>query len=318
MRKALVVGIDYYKKVSHLNGCVNDANSIREVLERNGDGTKNFDVLCLTATSPTDVVSKRTLKDSITALFKDNNDEIALLYFSGHGYLDETGGYLVTSDAESGDDGLAMSDILTIANKSPSNNKIIILDCCHSGQAGNSIDLGNVATLTEGTTILTASGPEQYSIEEDNNGVFTTLFVDAMNGAAANLVGDITPGSVYAHIDQSLGPWDQRPVFKTNIKRFISLRKVEPPITIQELKQIVVLFPISGEEYALDPEYEPDSQNPVQEKMDKFAILQKFNRVYLVVPVGEMHMYYAAMNSKSCKLTDLGKHYWRLVNKGRI
>ena len=38
-------------------------------------------------------------------------------------------------------------------------------------------------------------------------GVFTTLFVDALGGAAANLIGDVTPGSVYAHIDQSLGPW---------------------------------------------------------------------------------------------------------------
>ena len=72
------------------------------------------------------------------------------------------------------------------------------------------------------------------------------------------------------------------------------------------------------QEFALDPEYEPESDNPSQEKTKKFAILQKFNRVNLVVPVGEEHMYFAAMNSKSCKLTDLGKHYWKLVKKGRI
>ena len=318
MRKALVVGIDYYEKINCLKGCVNDAISIKNVLERNGDGTKNCEIKCLTATSSTDVVTKRILKDHVIELFKDNNEQIALFYFSGHGYLDKTGGYLVTSDIEDGDDGLAMSEILTIASQSPSNNKIIILDCCHSGQAGNSIDLGNVATLTEGTTILTASGPHQYSIEEDGSGVFSTLFVDAMNGAAANLVGDITPGSVYAHIDQSLGPWDQRPVFKTNIKRFISLRKVEPRVPIQELKQIVELFPFSDREFALDPEYEPESKNPVMEKTKKFAILQKYNRVNLVIPVSAEHMYFAAMNSKSCRLTDLGKHYWRLVKKGRI
>jgi len=38
----------------------------------------------------------------------------------------------------------------------------------------------------------------------------------------------------------------------------------------------------------------------------------------LVVPVGEDHMYYAAINSKSCKLTILGEHYWKLVKKNRI
>ena len=70
------------------------------------------------------------------------------------------------------------------------------------------------ADLKEGTTILTASTADQYATEKNGAGVFTTLLVDALNGAACNLVGDVTPGSVYAHIDQSLGPWDQRPVFR--------------------------------------------------------------------------------------------------------
>jgi len=35
-------------------------------------------------------------------------------------------------------------------------------------------------------------------------------------------------------------------------------------------------------------------------------------------PVGEEYMYYAAQNSKSCKLTALGYHYWRLVKEGKI
>jgi hypothetical protein len=42
------------------------------------------------------------------------------------------------------------------------------------------------------------------------------------------------------------------------------------------------------------------------------------NRVGLVAPVGEEHMYYAAMNSKSCKLTTLGAQYWRHVQSGKI
>ena len=118
MRKALVVGIDYYENINPLKGCVNDAHSIKDVLERNDDGTKNFEVKCLTAISPTDDVTKRGLKEQIIELFKDNNDEVALFYFSGHGHLEETGGYLVTSDTKDGDDGLPMIEILTIANKS--------------------------------------------------------------------------------------------------------------------------------------------------------------------------------------------------------
>jgi uncharacterized caspase-like protein len=97
---------------------------------------------------------------------------------------------------------------------------VVILDSCHSGIAGDKPLFQSTAELTDGLTILTASTAEQYASEENGAGVFTTLLVDALNGGASNLVGEITPGSVYAHIDQfSLG---QRPVFKTN-ERFISL-----------------------------------------------------------------------------------------------
>ncbi|MEI9999064.1 MAG: hypothetical protein WDO13_07790 [Verrucomicrobiota bacterium] len=92
--------------------------------------------------------------------------------------------------------------------------------------------------LSEGLTILTASTAQQYASEQNGSGVFTTLFVDALNGSAGNLVGDVTPGSVYAHIDQSLGPWKQRPVFKTNVKTFVSLRKVKPPIVLADLLRL--------------------------------------------------------------------------------
>ena len=50
----------------------------------------------------------------------------------------------------------------------------------------------------------------------------------------------------------------------------------------------------------------------------KFKLLQKYNRINLVVPVDAEHMYFAAMESKSCKLTILGEHYWNLIAKDRI
>lgn len=108
---------------------------------------------------------------------------------------------------------------MTLASNSHARNKIIILDSCHSGIAGDKPTTPGVTEIKEGMTVLTASTAEQYAVEVPGGGagVFSTLFVDALGGAAANLVGDVTPGSVYAHIDQSLGPWAQRPVFKTNV-----------------------------------------------------------------------------------------------------
>ena len=44
MRKALVIGVDYYAQLSKLFGCVNDANEVKAVLEKHGDGSVNFGV----------------------------------------------------------------------------------------------------------------------------------------------------------------------------------------------------------------------------------------------------------------------------------
>ncbi len=324
MRIALIAGINYYEHGSSLHGCVNDAHEVKAVLERHDGGAVNFDCRLLTSTGPTDRVNRGKLKDQIEHLFKADAD-IALFYFAGHGHIEATGGYLLATDSSRGDEGVSLSEILTFANNSPAKNKIIILDSCHSGIAGTPPNAGQPASLSEGLTVLTASTKDQYATEENGRGVFTTLLVDALNGSAANLTGDITLGSVYAHIDQSLGAWEQRPVFKTNVKQFVSLRKSTPSIPIDDLRRISEFFPVPGHFFQLNPSFEPEMKGrdegmppPDPENTRIFAILQRFNRLNLLVPVDVPHMWNAAMESKSCRLTALGEHYRRLVEKNRI
>ena len=324
MRKALVVGINYYEHGSPLYGCVDDAHAVKAILERHGDGSINFDVQLFTGTGPSDTVSRSQIKDYVQKLFSDDG-EIALFYFAGHGHIESTGGYLLASDSRRGDEGVSLTKILALANESKARNKIIVLDSCHSGIAGTPPSSGDNTVLAEGLTILTASTEDQYASEENGRGVFTTLFVDALNGVAANLLGDVSPGGVYAYIDQSLGAWEQRPVFKTNVKSFVSLRKVQPSVQLADLQRITEFFPTAGYEFLLNPTFEPEMKgrsegmpDPDPENTRKFAILQKFNRVNLVVPVDAPHMWNAAMESKACRLTVLGEHYRRLVERGRI
>lgn len=324
MRIALIVGINYYQHGSSLWGCVNDAYNVKAQLERHGDGSVNFDCKLMTASSNTDAINRASLKDNIEKLFK-TEAQIALFYFAGHGHIETTGGYLLASDSKRGDEGVSLAEILIFANESRATNKIIILDSCHSGIAGSAPTNGQLATLTEGLTVLTASTQDQYASEENGSGVFTNLLVDALNGSAANITGDITPGSIYAHVDQSLTAWEQRPIFKTNVKQFVSLRNVSPSIELDDLRRIIEFFPAPGHEYKLNPTYEPEAKGrdegmpePIAENTRIFALLQKYNKLNLLTPVGAPHMWHAAMESKSCKLTVLGEHYRRLVEKGRI
>jgi len=312
MRKALVVGINDYPSYP-LNGCVNDAAAFANTIERNGDGSPNFSVRL-----ETNIGTKAALKKMFIELFEGDND-ISLLYFSGHGYFNDFGGYVVTPDAQDYDEGVSMDDILVMANNSNSKERVIILDCCNSGAMGSPASTGSKQTnIAEGVIVLTASKVDESAVEVNGHGVFTNLLIDALQGGAADLRGHVTPGSVYAYIDQALGPWYQRPVFKTNVTRFTSLRNLQPQVPQDVIRKIIDYFLEPEQEFALDRTYEYTNEEAIPENVAVFKNLQKMEGVGLVIPVDEEHMYDAAQNSKSCKLTALGLHYWRLVNEGRF
>jgi hypothetical protein len=160
-------------------------------------------------------------------------------------------------------------------------------------------------------------------METEGHGVFTSLLLEALKGGAADVTGHITPSGIYAYIDKALGPWKQRPVFKTNVTRFSPLRTVKPQVDISVLRKITEYFEESNYAYALDPSYEftnaPNVDHDIiepyanAENVAVFKNMQKLESIGLVVPDGEEHMYFAAMKSRECRLTAIGQYYWRLV-----
>lgn len=317
MRKALVVGIDNYSQCP-LRGCCNDADEVAKLLSCNDDGSPNFAVKL-----QKNISTKAILRKHIEECFSGDAD-VALFYYSGHGHIDNVGGYLVTPDLTNYDYGVSLQDVLNIANASRCKDKIIILDSCHSGFMGSISTAGqSTAVINEGVTILTASRSIEASVEINGHGLFTSLLIEALCGSAADITGYITPGGIYAYIDKALGPWEQRPVFKTNVTRFTPLRKVTPQVDISIIRRICTYFPREDAEMPIDPSFEPTNSldvmhevmqpyaNPDNTKI--FSDLQKLEGIGLVVPVGEEHMYFAAMRSKTCALTSIGKQYWRLV-----
>lgn len=315
MRKALVIGIDDYPN-AELQGCVNDATRIASLLERDGNGDPNFSILPFM--SPPDKITRSSLRESLNRLFEGDGD-VSLFYFAGHGMINTFGGCIVTSDFSRFDEGIQMDDILNLANRSKVKNKVIILDCCHSGAFGNpSITGSNLAQLSDGVTVLTACRPFESSVEKNGEGIFTSLLVDALYGGASDIKGNITPGSIYSYVDEALGAWEQRPVFKTNVSKLTILRRVAPKISLDILRKLTEYFPEAQYEFQLDPEYEDQNEGHDPEKVKVFKHLQKFFQEGLVKPVGEEFMYFAAMNSKTCKLTAMGYQYWRLAREGKI
>lgn len=322
MRKALVVGIDDYTGAP-LHCCVRDANAMESVLSFHEDGSRDFDVNLYE-----NIKTKADLLKGIRELFSGDGD-VALLYFAGHGTKVGTDGYLVLPDYSDGNEGVRVSEILEQANKSRFKSKIIVLDCCYSGTVTDpDPNLNHVAPIGKGVVILAACSEEESAKENAAHGVFTQLLLDGLRGGASNILGEVTPSLLFGCIDKMLGPWEQRPLFAANVSRHIVLRKTQPAIDIKLLRQLPRLFPESQSLFSLDPSYEPTNikggdhknQAPYANEVHckVFADLQALVKVGLVVPVDAQHMYFAAMNSKSCKLTPMGEYYWMLAKKNRL
>ena len=101
-----------------------------------------------------------------------------------------------------------------------------------------------------------------------------------------------------------------------------------PRANSKELKMLLKCFANENSYFPLDPSYEFTNSVetdivPVEpfadpENVKLFKILQKLESIDLVEPVGEDHMYFAAMNSKACRLTPLGRYYWKLLKEKKI
>jgi len=315
MRKALLVGIDDYPD-SPLSGCVNDATRLGKLMAKHHDGSPNFG--CRWLVSSARSVTRPVLKEAITEVFSGKMD-VAFFFFAGHGTVNNLGGYLVTQDVTRYDEGVSMTEVITLANNSGSRECIVALDCCHSGALGQIPALANdQAMLREGVSVLSACRDTESAMESGGGGLFTSLICDGLRGGAADVCGKVTAASLYAYVDETLGVWQQRPLFKAHISRLTSLRTCAPAVPPEILRLLPRYFPQADSEFPLDPSHEPTHEPPHPENEKIFGHLQKCRTARLVEPIDEEHMYYAAMNSKACRLTPLGRFYWHRANRGDL
>lgn len=317
MKRALVVGVDAYDNFNTLQGCVNDVAALHPLLARNEDGTVNFD--CQTLDTKGDgKVTRDGLLRHLKLLLAPGAD-VALLYFAGHGSGDGDV-TLVTTDGTDDTHGVTMTEVLGLVANSTVPEINVVLDCCFAGGAGAIPQLSAPgAYLKAGLSILTASRGDQTAAERpDNRGLFSWYLCAALEGGAADVRGNVGLAGLWAYLTESFGPWEQRPTLKANIERAHVLRTCTPSVSDDTLRQLASWFPTPEHQFALDPSYEDTERHGNTDHETVFKQLQKCSYIKLVEPVDEEYMYYAAVNSKACRLTALGRHYRQLAHEGRL
>ena len=306
IKRALFVGIDDYPK-AQLRGCVNDAEAMKGLLRQHADGSANF----FPVKEVAGPVTKDRLEERIEEFFQNQEVHHALFFFAGHGYFDQRGGFLVAQDRK----GIEMSWLADQINTSPIHEITLILDCCHSGAAFNTEDKTfEQSTLRKDVTVLTACRNIEEAAEVREHGVFTSLLLQGLHGAAADTFGQVTASGLYDLADTMLNPNQQRPVFKSFCTRMSPLRRTYRRLsdeTLTVLRQYR-FFPNPDKQLQLSPRWisnDPDRQ-PI--KVQELEYLFAFYRAGLMVCEDNLSPYRAALNSRTCTLTPYGRfmHQW--------
>src|SRR5262249_11385320 len=158
--------------------CAGDALAMREALAYHANHGSNYACKMLLGTEqPGGNKDERAtfnhLRTSLEDLFAYSGEVV--FYFSGHGISSQLGVYLAAQDGTPSLPGILMNDVLTMANKSPAREVLLLLDCCFAGALGEPSESGDATTanlyLREGVTLVAAARPHQTALEENQRGV---------------------------------------------------------------------------------------------------------------------------------------------------
>lgn len=250
-RQAVIVGVNEYEdpNIKHLPGAKNDAEEIYYKLKDPDIG--NFEI-------PEDhflvgeVATCKNIRKAISDIFwKEDYVDLALFYFSGHGFTDGYGnGYIAPYDMVYESPlacGINMHDLTQIISSSVNKQSAMsILDCCYSGIATThdkpipdpddavrkvqeqlKFKSTEKTSTGEGRIILASSARDQTTKEINDcthdskisphpHGVYTFFLLEGLEGKAASKTGILTLEEIRSYVERRMSTLEKgkyRPTF---------------------------------------------------------------------------------------------------------
>ncbi len=261
---ALLIGVSEYKPgLNPLPEALKDVEAMHRVLKNQDMG--GFDeVKTLANPEPLE------MQEAIEMLFSDRTkDDLALLFFSGHGIKDDAGRlYFATRITRKNRKGELVKATAVPANfvhdimsNSRCRREIVILDCCFSGAFAEGMTAKDDGVVDiqkqlggEGRAVLTASTSSQYSFEEQGAdlSVYTRYLVEGIETGDADLDGDGVVSINEWHDYASTKVRAVQPSMKPGIYAVregfkIRVAKIPPEEPKQKYRKEVKLFISRGE-----------------------------------------------------------------------
>lgn len=192
--QAVIIGIDTYAKLPHLEYAVKDAGAVAEKFKSLGFET-------------TVLLNDQATKDGILKVLNDElirkaqqNDRV-IIFFSGHTQaIDQTDGkkmeYLVPADADQGNipvTSISMDQIRDLSGRSPANHVLYLIDSCFTAPglatsravpSGDRDYLPKVTALKAHQILTAGSSDEKVHFTESGLSTFTAYFLEGLGGSA--------------------------------------------------------------------------------------------------------------------------------------
>lgn len=223
VRRALLIGINKYKYMRHLDYCANDMKVLKEKLVKFGGYSEKLVTLFTDIDRPPESIASSTLLIELDQFLESAGPgDTVLIAFSGHGACDENGqnywmpcnGYrkMIAETA------LSMARVEDLLRTCKARQKILILDCCHSGSekaetTTHDFDPDKLAP-GKGIVRLFSCSRKQYSVEspEHQRGVFSHFLSEALEGKAdetegGNRDGHVTVTEAYDYVHKHVKEW---------------------------------------------------------------------------------------------------------------
>lgn len=262
-RDALIVGINSYQNLPDLAAPAKDAEAVASCLESFGEFRVNRLPEIIQSGKPVISdrvgVSTRMLENALIKLFKPTGKNIpytAVFYYSGHGWQREAGireGYLATSDVDPNGSnyGLSLFWLRRLLQESPVRQRVIILDCCHSGELLNFLEADPGAR--EGTDRLFMAASREYESAYESftsaHSVFTEALLSGLNPYPVK-DGVVDDHHLIATVNNRLKGEIQQPLFESSGSNIILTRAsrgsaqvtIPESTTLERLRQYSYTF----------------------------------------------------------------------------
>ena len=257
--RALVVGVSNYNidGAGNLPFCKNDIIVMGNALHNGLKISRNNIVTC----GSFGVVNKGDFVNKLTNLSESTNeDDAVIFYFSGHGTTIDYKHYLVFSNGM-----IHTQEIIKALEKINAKSKIIILDCCFSGNfnVSGTSNFNIQETVEEfngkGYAVFSSSNSEQVSFghPEKPISLFTNFVCNALQDKYIIREGMVSLYDIHKLVSLYLDLWNirnpdkqQQPIFRANMGGtiYFQVKDYEPYYTreiYQEYDKYII--------YGVDP-----------------------------------------------------------------